>query len=101
VHVTGQHGLLLARLAGDRAGPGVVLAGSGVAVAGDVVTELGKHPGAEHDAQAELAEVDLSVRVLAKMRLDLLLHSLDFGVEAGQDRYLGPHGGRVRAGDHG
>jgi hypothetical protein len=71
VHVAGQYGLLLAGLAGDRAGPGVVFAGSGVGVAGGVVAELGQHPGAEHDAQAGLAEVDLSVRVLAKMRLDL------------------------------
>jgi hypothetical protein len=32
-----------------------------------------KHPGAEYEAQAGLAQVDLSVRVLPKMRLDLLL----------------------------
>jgi hypothetical protein len=62
VHVAGRHGLLLAGLAGDRAGPGVVLAGSGVGVAGLVIAELGKHQGAEHDAQAGLAAVNLSVR---------------------------------------
>ena len=64
--VAGQYCLLLAGLAGDRAGPGVVLAGLGVGVPVLVVTELGDHPSAEHDAQTTLAEVDLSVRVLAK-----------------------------------
>ena len=39
VCVAGQHGLSLAGLAGDRAGPGVVLAGSGVGVAGGVIAE--------------------------------------------------------------
>ena len=65
--VAGQDELLLAGLAGDRAGAGVVLAGLGVGVAVGVVAELGEHPGAEDDAEAGLAEVDLSVRVLAKM----------------------------------
>jgi hypothetical protein len=58
--------LLLARRAGDRASAGVVLAGFGVGVTVLVVTELGEHPGAEHGGEAGLAEVDLSVRVLAK-----------------------------------
>jgi hypothetical protein len=67
----------------------------GVGVAVLVVAELGEHPGAEHDAEAGLAEVDLSVRVLTKMCLDLLLHGLDLAVEGAQDRHLGAHGGRV------
>src|SRR5438309_7652501 len=54
-------------------------------VAGLVVAELGKHPGAEHDTQAGLAEVDLSVRVLAKMGLDLLFHGGDLGVQRSEE----------------
>src|SRR5829696_5001662 len=50
---------------------GVVLAALGVGVANWVVAELGEHPGAENDPQAGLAEVDLSVRVLAKTLLHL------------------------------
>jgi hypothetical protein len=76
VYVARQHGLLLAGLAGDRGRAGVGFTGSGVDVAGGVVAELGKHPGAEHDAKAGLAQIDLSVRVLAKMRLDLAFHVL-------------------------
>lgn len=71
VDVAGQHELAFAGLAGDGAGPGVVLAGSGLGVTSLVITELGEHPGAEHDTEAGLAEVDLSVRVLAKMGADL------------------------------
>jgi hypothetical protein len=41
VYVAGRHGFLLAGLAGDRAGPGVVLPGPGIGVAGGVVAELG------------------------------------------------------------
>jgi len=40
------------------------------------VAELCEHPGAEDDADTGLAEVDPSVRVLAKMRLDLALQGL-------------------------
>ena len=47
VHVAGQDGLLLAGLAGDRAGGGVVLAGLRGGVAVRVVAELAEHPGAE------------------------------------------------------
>ena len=35
------------------------------------------------------------------MRLDLLFHGLDLGVEGGQDRDLGADGGRVGGGDDG
>jgi hypothetical protein len=47
VHVAGQHDLLLAGGAGDRAGAGVVLRGLRVGVAVLVVAELGQHPGAQ------------------------------------------------------
>jgi hypothetical protein len=45
VYVASQHNLLLAGLAGDRAGAGVVLARPGVGVAVLVITELGEYPG--------------------------------------------------------
>src|SRR5215831_4231204 len=64
VHVPGRDGSLLARLAGDRAGGGVVLAGLGAGVAVRVVAELAKNPGAEDQSQAGLGHDDLSVRVL-------------------------------------
>src|SRR5918997_5878050 len=94
-----MHGLLLPRLAGDRAGAGVVLAGTRTGVAGGVVAELTEHPGAEDVSEPRLAAVDLSVRVLPKMGLDLLLHGLDLGAQGSQDRYLGLHGHRVGRAD--
>jgi len=81
VDAAGQQQLLPAGLASDRAGGGVVLAGSGIGVAAGVIAELGKHPGGEDLAKAGLATVDLSVPVPAKMRLDLLLHASDLGIE--------------------
>jgi hypothetical protein len=39
--------------------------------------------------------------VLVKVRLDLLMHGLDLGVEDGQDRDLGADRGRVRGGELG
>jgi hypothetical protein len=71
--------------------PGVVLPRLGVEVVISVVTELCEHPGAEDGAQAGLGQVDLSVRVLAKMRIGLLGHG-DLGAQGGQDRHLGAHG---------
>ena len=69
--VAGQDDLLLAGRAGDRAGAGVVLAGLGIGVAIVVVAELGEHPGAEDDPSPGWLREDLSVRVPAKMSLDL------------------------------
>ena len=79
---------------------GVVLAGLGRGVAVVVVAELGEHPGAEDRPQAGLGQDDLSVRVLAKMGLDLPLQGLDLLVEGGQDRDQGAHRGGVGGGDH-
>jgi hypothetical protein len=45
VHEAGQHHLAFARLLGDRAGAGVVLACLGAGVAVRVVTELTEGPG--------------------------------------------------------
>jgi hypothetical protein len=42
-----------------------------------VVTELGEHPGPEDGAQAGLGADDLSIRVLAKMGLDLPFQGAD------------------------
>jgi len=64
-----------------------------------VVSELGKHPGTKNGCQAGLAEVDLSVRVLTKMGLDLLLQGLDLRVQGDQDRYLGTYGRRIGGSD--
>lgn len=50
----------------------VFLAAIGIGVAGRVFSELGKHPGVEDRAEPRLAQIDLSVRVLAKTRLYLL-----------------------------
>src|SRR5215218_8116091 len=59
----GGDDLLLARGSGDRAGPGVVLAGLGAGVPVVVVAELCEHPGAEDRSQTGLGQYDLSVRV--------------------------------------
>lgn len=91
----GVDGAHLAGLAGDRAGAGVVLAGFGGGVAALGVSELGEHPGAEDDADAGLAEDDLSVRVPTKMGLDLALQGLDLAFQDGQDRDEGLYGGGV------
>jgi hypothetical protein len=50
--VTVAHGPLLTGRAGDRAGPGVVLACLRVGVPLRVVSELGEHPGTEDIPQA-------------------------------------------------
>jgi hypothetical protein len=91
VDVAREDDLLLAGLAGDRAGPGVVAARSAVGVAVLVIAELAEHPGAEHGAEAGLAEVDLSVRVLGKICVYLFLQFADLGAEHGQDRDLHAH----------
>ena len=51
-----------------------------------VVAELGEHPGAEDVSQAGLGQVDLSVRVPAKIRLHLALQGLDLLVQHGDHR---------------
>jgi hypothetical protein len=80
--------------------PAKVFAGLGIGVADLVIAELCQHPGAEHDTEAGLAEVDLSVRVLGKICLHLLLGSGDLRVEDGKDRYLHTDGDGV-GGGHG
>src|SRR6188472_1224188 len=97
--MTSGHQLRFPRLAGDWAGAGIVFATPRVGVAVRVVSELGKHPGTKNGCQAGLAEVDLSVRVLTKMGLDLLLQGLDLRVQGDQDRYLGTYGRRIGGSD--
>src|SRR5213080_798192 len=69
----GRDDLLLARRTGDRAGRGVVPPRLPVTVAGRVVAELAEHPGTEDRAHPRLGQVDLSVRVPAKMLPHLTL----------------------------
>ena len=101
VHEPGRHDPHLPGLAGDRAGPCVVLPGFRAGVAAGRVAELGEHPGAEDLPDARLAEDDLSVRVPTKMGLYLLLEEADLCVQGGQDRYQRPHRHRVRRGYRG
>src|SRR5512142_1574914 len=63
----GRDDLFLPGGPGDRAGGGVVAPGLAVAVAERAVAELCKHPGTEDGTQSWLGQIDLSVRVLAKM----------------------------------
>src|SRR6266540_5086815 len=63
----GGDDLLLPRGAGDRGGGGVVLAGLAADVTVRVVAELAEHPGTEDVSQTGLGQVDLSVRVPAKI----------------------------------
>lgn len=70
---------------------GLVAAGFGVGVALFRVAELGERPGAEYDAEAGLAEVYLSVRVLGKICVYLFLHRRDLAVEHGQNGHLSTH----------
>src|SRR5829696_7668961 len=62
----GQHDAFGAGSLGDRRHAGVVLPGPGVGVAVGVIPHLGEHPGGEDRPEPGLAQVDLSVRVLAK-----------------------------------
>ena len=64
----------------------VVLPGSRVGVTSWRVAEFGEHPGAEDGPMPGWERYDLSVRVPAKMRLDLPLQGLDLLVEDDQDR---------------
>src|SRR5271165_2913625 len=88
----------LAGLAGDWCGAGVILAGFSISETSWGIAEFTEHPGAENRSQAGLGQDDLSVRVLAKMRLDLPLQCLDLRVEGLQDRHLRSHGGGVGVG---
>src|SRR5487761_1738852 len=63
----GGDDLLLPRRAGDGGGSGVVLAGLAAGVPVRVVAELAEAPGAENQPDSGLGQVDLSVRVPAKM----------------------------------
>jgi hypothetical protein len=69
--------------------------GFGVGVATWVVAELGEHPGAENDPQAGLAQVDLSVRVLAKTRLHLPGQHLGLLGHRRQHHYQRRRAGRI------
>src|SRR5712692_1868796 len=95
----GGEDLLLARRAGDRGGAGVVLAGLAAGIPVRVVAEFAEHPGAEDGSQAGLGQVDLSVRVPAKIRLHLPLQGLDLLIQGGDHRDQGPDGDRVGGGD--
>ena len=75
------HDLLPSGRAGDRAGAGIVLARLGVGVTAWGVAEFGQHPGTKYRTHPGLGQDDLSVRVPAKMLLDLPLHNLDLLVE--------------------
>src|ERR1039458_2768719 len=87
--------------AGDRAGPGVVLAGPGGGAAAGRVTGLGEHPGAVDGPDAGLGQVDLSVRVLEKMGLHLDFQPPDLLVEGDQHGGGGAGGGGAGGGDRG
>jgi hypothetical protein len=65
-HGTGQRAVIL-----------TVFARPGVGVAVGVISELGEHPGTKDGSQTGLGQNDLSVRVLTKMRINLLLQGLD------------------------
>src|ERR1019366_1552162 len=77
---------------GDGAGAGVVLAGLAAGVAVRVVAEFAEDPGAEDGSQAGLGQVDLSVRVAAKIRLHLPLQGFDLLVQDGDHRDQGADG---------
>jgi len=53
VYPAGDYRLAFAGLPGDRAGAGIVLTCLRAGVTLWVVTELGQHPGAEHEPQTE------------------------------------------------
>lgn len=56
-----------------------------------VIAEFTEHPGGEDYPETGLAGVDLSVRVLAKMRLHHRRNLLDLGVQRRDDRTLAGH----------
>src|ERR1019366_3277242 len=95
--VAGQHDGFLAGGTGDRALPGIVLAGPGVAEALVVVTELAEGAGRQDHAETRLAEVDVSGRVTAKMPGHPLLQPCDLLVESRDDADLPGDNGRIRA----
>jgi hypothetical protein len=63
-----------------------------------VVAELAEHPGAEDLTEPGLGAVDLTIRVPAKISLDLALQGGDLAVQDGDHRDHGPDGDRVGAG---
>ncbi len=54
-----------------------------------VVSELGEHPAGEDHPESGLAQIDLTVRVLPKMGINLGLERRDFGIECADDRDQG------------
>ncbi len=74
---------------------GVVLACFRVGEAMRVVAELGHGPGAEDDAQAGLAGVDVSVPAAAKIASHHLAQLLDLGVQRADQGNLPGHDGGV------
>ena len=86
--VAGQDDALLARGAGDRALPGVVLARTRGREPALVVAELAEGARGEDDSVARLAEVNVSSRVTAKMLSHHALQGGDLCVESGDDADL-------------
>ena len=62
-----------------------------------VVAELAQRAGGEDDAEARLAQVDVSGRVAPKMLVHHLPQLRDLCVERGDDADLPGHDGRVGA----
>jgi hypothetical protein len=63
-----------------------------------VVAEFAGHPGAGDGTHAGLGQVNLSIKVLARMRLHLPLQGLDLLVEGGDQRGQGAGAGRAGGG---
>lgn len=86
VHEPSGHGLLLARLTGDRTGRRVVLSRSGVCVALGVVAELRKRPHRQHRPQPGLTAVDLRLGMGIEGLTQAALQRRDLGVHRSDDR---------------
>ena len=71
----------------------------GVGVSVRVVPELTEQPGAEHDTESWLGEVDVGVRVCLKMGGQRGFELADLVVQLGDDADGGAGGGRERRGD--
>ena len=80
---------------------GVVFARLGGGVAVRVVPELTEHPGAEHDTESWLGEVDVGVRVCLKMCRQFGLEVADLTVQFDDDADRGAGGRGECGGDRG